>query len=73
MSNNEYFEFSKNIFNDTGNGNIEFDVSDYNNDFNINLKELTQVLLICVLEDFVNGSTLPNTNAAHLKKKPRII
>jgi hypothetical protein len=46
-------EFDNKIFNDTGNGDIEMDVSDYANDFDIKIKDLTLVLLVEVLEDFL--------------------
>ena len=69
------FEFSENIFNDAGNGDIEFDVSDYCPNFDIKLNELTVVLLIEVLENFI---TNPVTNVTsepsddvHLTKKQR--
>lgn len=69
------FEFSENIFNDAGNGDIEFDVSDYCPNFDIKLNELTVVLLIEVLENFI---TNPVTNLTsepsddlHLSKKQR--
>lgn len=68
-------DFSENIFNDAGNGDIEFDVSDYCPDFDIKLNELTIILLIQVLEDFINIPVNKVTNElpddAHLSKKQR--
>ena len=69
------FEFSENIFNDAGNGDIEFDVSDYCPNFDIKLNELAFILLIQVLEDFINTPVSKVTNElsddAHLSKKQR--
>lgn len=68
-------DFSENIFNDAGNGDIEFDVSDYCPDFDIKLNELTIILLIQVLEDFINIPVNKVTNElpddAQLSKKQR--
>lgn len=68
-------DFSENIFNDSGNGDIEFDVSDYCPDFDIKLNELTFILLIQVLDDFINIPVNKVTNEvpddAHLSKKQR--
>ena len=66
------FEFSKNIFNDSGNSDINFDVSDYNHNLNIDLKELTLILLLHVLDDFVNEPLQrENNDDVHLNKKQR--
>jgi hypothetical protein len=68
-------DFSENIFNDAGNGDIEFDVSDYCPDFDIKVNELTFILLIQVLEDFINTPVNKVTNEVpddeHLSKKQR--
>ena len=68
-------DFSENIFKDAGNGDIEFDVSDYCPDFDIKVNELTFILLIQVLEDFINIPVNKVTNELpddeHVSKKKR--
>jgi hypothetical protein len=68
-------DFSENIFNDAGNGDIEIDVSDYCPNFDIKLNELTFVLLIEVLENFITNPvtnlTSESSDHVHLSKKQR--
>lgn len=78
MSNNKIdLDFSKNIFNDSGNGDIEFDVSDYDHNFEVELNVLTRVVLVQVLEGYLDRFTINATgkiefkDVVHLNKKPR--
>ena len=64
-------KFSEQIFNDSGNGDIEFDVSDYNPNFDIKLNELTIVVLIQLLEDYFDNHQSEPADDVHLNKKQR--
>ena len=67
-------DFSENIFNDPGNGDIEFDISDYNDDLDITLNELTILLLVQIIEDYIYNpvnKVTSETTDVHLNKKQR--
>jgi hypothetical protein len=64
-------DFSENIFNDAGNGDIEFDVHDYNPNFDIKISELTIVLLLEFLEALINNYQREFADEVHLNKKQR--